>query len=180
MSKREPVTFNDGMMDRYRFRFSSLLKNPGLRMQTDKKKNMLLHFTGNSERGTNIFFQYEGEARFAFSPSAGDFSIYIRQVMTIPVVMGPYHNSKLTGGAADKEDFFEFYGETEADKDKVKKRIAAFLGGRLAQEMNATTEELVSANLINKNFCAREDNNKENSTSKSTATDDVGTANAEA
>mmetsp|Transcript_34022 Transcript_34022/g.66961 ORF Transcript_34022/g.66961 Transcript_34022/m.66961 type:complete len:161 (-) Transcript_34022:313-795(-) len=159
----------------YRFRFSSLVKNPGRRMQTDKKKNMLLHFASNSEPGTGVFFQYDGEARFAFSPSSEDFCIYIRQVMTIPVVMGPFANSKLTGGAEDKEDFFEFHGETEADKDMVKKRVAKLLSGSLGQEMNATKEELISANLINESFSAKEENH-----CKSTSADDLGTANVEA
>jgi hypothetical protein len=146
VSKRTPVTFNDGMLDMYRFRFSSLLKNPGLRMQTDKKKDMLLHFN-TSEQGTGVFFQYDGEARFAFSPTAQDFCIYVRQVLTIPVVMGPYHNRKLTGDAEKKKDVFEFCGETEADIDKVKQRIVSLLSGSLAKELNATNEELISANL---------------------------------
>lgn len=183
VSNRQPVTFNDGLLDMYRFRFSSLLKNPGLRMQTDKKKDMLLHFT-TSEQGTGIFFQYDGEARFAFSPTAQDFHIYIRQVLTIPVVMGPYHNRKLTGDAERKKDCFDFCGETGADIDKVKRRIVSLLRGSLAQELNATNEELISANLTSEDIIAKLANDKyvhnSSASPKSTTTHDNGTATIEA
>merc|ERR1712060_865995 len=134
------------MLDMYRFRFSSLLKNPGLRMQTDKKKDMLLHFN-TSEPGTGIFFQYDGEARFAFSPTSQDFSIYIRKVLTIPVVLGPYYNKKLTGDAENTEAIFEFVGDSEADRQQVKTRIFSLLDGSLPREINATEEELIAAHL---------------------------------
>jgi len=165
VSKRQPVTFNDGLLDMYRFRFSSIVKNPGLRMQTDKKKDMLMHFASSGEPGNGIFFQYDGEARFAFSPTGQDFSIYIRQVMTIPVVMGPFHNRKLTGDAEKKKDSFEFCGETAADVDAVKKRITLLLNGSLGSELNATKEELIGAKLMSGNNVGNNSN---------------GTANAEA
>jgi len=144
-SSRQPVMFNDGMLDMYRGRFSSLLKNPGLRWQTDKKKDMLLNFSNESgtEPGTGIFFQYDGEARFAFSPTSENFSLYIRKVLTIPVVMGPYHKAKLTGEVESMEGCFEFSGEIEADREQVRRRIFSLINGSLAQEMNATKEELI-------------------------------------
>jgi len=190
VSKRQPVTFNDGLLDMYRFRFSSLVKNPGLRMQTDKKKDMLLNFT-TSEQGTGIFFQYDGEARFAFSPTGQDFCIYIRQVLTIPVVMGPYHNRKLTGDAENTNGYFQFCGETGADVDKVKRRIGSLLSGSLAQELNATNEELISANLTSQEIIDKlaaeklaagnsTKNNNSSASPKPTPVDDNGTANVEA
>lgn len=168
-SKRQPVTFNDGMLDMYRFRFSSILKNPGTHFQTDKKKDMLLHFS--SEPGTGIFFQYDGEARFAFSPTAQDFSIYIRRVLTIPVILGPYYNRKLTGNAENTEAKFEFGGEREADRQQVKERIFSLLDGTLAQEMNATEEELVSAHLTAPGVAdnSHNSNNNQNFSEKSSS-----------
>ena len=38
------VRFNDGLLDMYRMRFKSYFKNPGVRMQTDKRKDMAMTF----------------------------------------------------------------------------------------------------------------------------------------
>jgi hypothetical protein len=85
-----------------------------------------------------------------------------------------------------KKDCFEFCGETGAEVDKVKKRIHALLSGSLAQELNATKEELISANLTSElilaNLAAKDHNNGNNSSAspKLTSIDDNGRANAEA
>jgi len=145
-SSRKPVMFNDGLLDMMRWRFTSIIKNPGLRLQTDKKKDMLLNFAGGEGKG--LFFQWDGEARFAFSPSGKDFNIFIRKVLTIPVVIGPYHNPKLTGPIDNgKPVKFEMFGETPAERELVRKRILANVGGKLDSEMNATAAEIQGAKL---------------------------------
>jgi len=145
-SSRQPVMFNDGQIDMMRWKFMSILKNPGLRLQTDKKKDMHLNFDGGDGKG--LFFQWDGEARFAFSPSGKDFNIFIRKVLTIPVVIGPYHNPKLTGPIDNgKPVKFEMFGETPAERELVRKRILANVGGKLDSEMNATAAEIQGAKL---------------------------------
>merc|ERR1712190_140891 len=94
-SDREPIKFNDGKIDMYRMRTFSALKNPGIKLQTDKKRDMDLHFSAQAE-GKGVFFQYDGESRFAFSPDGKDFNIMIRRTLCIPVVLGPYHDTNLT------------------------------------------------------------------------------------
>mmetsp|Transcript_98878 Transcript_98878/g.317022 ORF Transcript_98878/g.317022 Transcript_98878/m.317022 type:complete len:319 (-) Transcript_98878:55-1011(-) len=74
---REPAKFNDGRMDMYRLKFRSLVKSLGPRYQTDKRERMRLTYRG--AKGQGIFFQWDGEARFAFSPSGDPFNINIRK-----------------------------------------------------------------------------------------------------
>jgi len=140
-STREPVKFNDGRMDMFRWRFSSLVKNPGLRIQTDKKKEMSLRFKGG--KGTGVFFQWDGEARFAFSPTGQDFHIHIRQALQIPVVMGPQHQKSLTGPVDNgKPVRFAFFGETAGEREAVRQRVLRNVNGELDEELNATRSEL--------------------------------------
>merc|ERR1712093_788993 len=92
---RAPAKFNDGRLDMLRMKFRSVLKNPGVNFQTDKKKDMTLNFEG--DQGKGIFFQWDGESRFAFSPTGDSFNIHIRKVLNIPVVLGPFFDEKLSG-----------------------------------------------------------------------------------
>ena len=64
----------------------SWLKNPSARFQTDKREKMTLTFEG--EKGKGIFFQWDGEARFALSLTGEPFHIDIRKVLNVPVVLG--------------------------------------------------------------------------------------------
>mmetsp|Transcript_125720 Transcript_125720/g.352104 ORF Transcript_125720/g.352104 Transcript_125720/m.352104 type:complete len:654 (+) Transcript_125720:99-2060(+) len=140
-SKRKPVRFNDGKLDMFRWKFASLLKNPGLRVQTDKKKDMMLRFTGG--KGTGIFFQWDGEARFAFSPTGEDFHIFIRQVMNIPVVLGPWVKRSLIGDIDDGRAVqFAFCGDSEDEQRRVRERILTNIRGDLDLELNATLQEM--------------------------------------
>lgn len=143
---RRPVKFNDGLIDMYRMRFKSYLKNPGTRMQTDKKKDMLLTF--EASQGKGIFVQYDGEGRFAFSPTGDRFMIYIRKVLTIPLVVGPHANAKIVGDLKDEpRGTFEMYGETPEQKEQVRFRVLKSLRGDLDKELNATAEEMTAAKL---------------------------------
>jgi len=138
--------FNDGLLDMMRWRFTSIIKNPGLRLQTDKKKDMLLNFAGGEGKG--LFFQWDGEARFAFSPSGKDFNIFIRKVLTIPVVIGPYHDRNLTGPIENGQPVkFEVFGETPEEKNIVRRRLLANVNGELDKELNASAEEIQAAKL---------------------------------
>merc|ERR550532_2285554 len=145
-SAREPVKFNDGLVDIFRIRGAlSFVKNPGLRLQTDKKQDLKLNFGG--PEGTGIFFQYDGEARYAFSPEGKDFNIFIRRVLRVPVVLGPQHCARLTGGAESVPAGFEICGETKQEREEVRRRIFRLFNGELVQELCASRQELERANL---------------------------------
>mmetsp|Transcript_32378 Transcript_32378/g.94745 ORF Transcript_32378/g.94745 Transcript_32378/m.94745 type:complete len:695 (+) Transcript_32378:3-2087(+) len=142
-SSREPVKFNDGRIDMFRWKFASLLKNPGLRVQTDKRRSMRLRFSG--ARGTGVFFQWDGEARFAFSPTGEPFNIFIRQVMNIPVVLGPLHDPSLTGNVDNGSPVrFAFCGDSAAEVEIVRQRVLRNIRGELDQELNASRREIES------------------------------------
>jgi len=144
---REPVKFNDGMIDVWRFRLRSLLKNPGVKIQVDKKKDFRLTYDGG--KGKGIFFQWDGESRFAFSPSGKDFSIYIRKVLNIPVVMGPKYRVALTGELNNGSPVtFGFTGDTQEEQDAVRSRVIKSLGKDLNQELNADKDEIKAADMI--------------------------------
>lgn len=145
-NKRQPVKFQDGLLDLQRQKLLTLAKNPGFKMQTDKRSDFHLKYDGGEGKG--IFFQYDGEARFAFRPDGGPFDIFIRQVMTIPVVIGPWVNNSLTG-ELDTNARFEFFGSTPQEKEEVKSRLQKNLNGSLEAEMCATKAELQAANLEN-------------------------------
>mmetsp|Transcript_20134 Transcript_20134/g.43042 ORF Transcript_20134/g.43042 Transcript_20134/m.43042 type:complete len:639 (-) Transcript_20134:191-2107(-) len=146
-SSREPVSFNDDHLDMFRWKFTSLVKNPGLRIQTDKKKNMELKY--EAKKGQGVFFQWDGEARFAFSPTGEDFHIFIRKVLTVPVVLGPYHDARLTGPVENgKPVKFGFYGETPEEENEVRARLIANVGGKLEEELNATKDDITNGGFL--------------------------------
>lgn len=162
---KDVARFNDGMIDMYRFRLKSVLKNPGFEMQTDKKKNVTLSF--GLPRGKGIFFQYDGEARFAFSPSGQEFSMLIRRVLSIPVVLGPHYKAPprpkcssdgARGGGAVRgsgvgdvpskdEARFSFLGDSWDEIEQVRQRLKDLLSGRLAKELLATEADLQGVGL---------------------------------
>jgi hypothetical protein len=144
-AKREPVKFDDGLLDLQRQRLLTLAKNPGFKMQTDKRKDFHLKFAGGEGKG--FFFQYDGEARFAFTPDGAPFDLYIRQVLNMPVVVGPWHEERLTGKLTASTKF-QFMGDTAEQVSEVKQRILKNLDGALEREMCATQEELVQAGLV--------------------------------
>lgn len=156
-SKREPIRFNDGFMDMYRMRFTSYLKNPGVIMQTDKRRSS--SFTYDGGEGKGLFFQYDGEARFAFSPTGDSFSFHMQKVLNIPVVLGPSVNKSLLGtqygearGGFDSRETvcFEIHGDSDAERARVKRRILKCLSGEIEEELMATTEEICQAGLAEK------------------------------
>jgi len=139
-----PVCFNDGYLDMYRMRFTTYLKNPGNVMQTDKKKDLSLSFSGG--KGKGIFFQYDGEARFAFSPKGEPFNLDIRKVLNIPVVLGPYRSRRLTEPVDNGMPVrFEFHGDNEEEQQRVRRRILKSLSDELEKEVHATKEEIAEA-----------------------------------
>jgi len=143
-SSREPAKFNDGHIDMYRANFMSAVKNPGVRLQTDKKKEMTL--TCKRSEGKGIFFQWDGEARFAFSPSGQPFSINVRKVLNVPVVLGPFYDPKVTGDFDNGEAVrFAFSGDTQDDVSAVRRRVLQSVNGELNAELNATMDEILAA-----------------------------------
>lgn len=143
---RQPAKFNDGRMDMYRLKFRSVLKSLGPRYQTDKKKQMKLTYKGS--KGQGLFIQWDGEARFAFSPTGEPFDINIRKVLNIPVVIGPQHDTKRTGSLLGaKEGMFRFEGETPEQRSLSRQRTLQLVAGQLDGQLNATREELRAAGL---------------------------------
>eukprot|EP00931_Biecheleriopsis_adriatica_P066931 TRINITY_DN41149_c0_g1_i1.p1 TRINITY_DN41149_c0_g1~~TRINITY_DN41149_c0_g1_i1.p1 ORF type:complete len:702 (+),score=147.15 TRINITY_DN41149_c0_g1_i1:57-2162(+) len=146
-SRRLPVMFNDGKLDMFRWKFASFFKNPGVTMQTDKKEDMLLTYESTT-KGKGIFFQWDGEARFAFSPTNEPFHIFIRKVLNLPVVIGPFIDESLTGNLDNgKEVKFSFSGSTPEEMDQVRRRVLKSVSGKLDSELNATPEEIEAAGL---------------------------------
>lgn len=144
---REPAKFNDGLIDVWRMRFRTFLKNPGVKIQTDKKKDFRLTYDGGEGKG--IFFQWDGESRFAFSPSGKEFSVYIRKVLNIPVVMGPKRSAKLTGDLDNGSPVtFGFAGDTHEEREAVRTRVIKSLGRDLNTELNAGKDEIKAAHMI--------------------------------
>jgi len=139
----KPVLFNDGYLNMYRMRFTSYLKNPGTTMQTDKKQDLLLSFHGDEGKG--MFFQFDGEARYAFSPTGEDFQLYIRKVLNIPVVLGPWRSHRLTEPVDNGRPVrFEFHGDSTLEKDHVRNRVIKSVTGALDDELCATNLQLPS------------------------------------
>merc|ERR1719188_2096719 len=122
-------------------KFRSLLKNPGLQFQTDKRADVTLTYRGQA--GTGIFFQWDGEARFAFSPSKEPFKIHIRKVLNIVVVLGPWFEEKVTGNPDNGHPLrFQFCGSTPAAREQVRRRMLRSVRGELNSELNATRDEI--------------------------------------
>lgn len=144
-TSREPAKFNDGRMDMYRGKFRSLLRNPGLKYQTDKR-NEGLTLTYSGGKGKGVFFQWDGESRFAFSPLGQPFHIHIRKILSIPVVLGPQYNAKITGNADNGQKvIFRFGGDTPKEQQRFRERIVKGVKGELNAELIASKDELLTA-----------------------------------
>jgi len=142
---REPAKFNDGQVDMYRMKLSSPLRMFGTKYQTDKRTGPVTISCAGG-RGQGVFFQWDGEARFAFSPAGQPFHIGIRKILSIPVVLGPNCDRIVKGdplvGQAVR---FGFAGESLEERDSARHRILQCVRGELNRELNATREELESA-----------------------------------
>lgn len=141
-NKRKPATFDDGAMDLFRWKFTSLMKNPCLNIQTDKRKDFHLSFNGEG-KGKGLFFQWDGEARFAFSPEGKQFNIFIRRVLNIPVVLGPFASKELLKDVDwDRQVKFAFTGDTPAEQDQSRRRMLQSISGELMNQLNASEEDM--------------------------------------
>lgn len=146
---RKPVSFNDEKIDMLRVKgaVQTAIKNPGTRYQTDKRSDMTLKYQG--EKGKGIFFQWDGEARLAFSPTGEAFDIHIRRVLNVPVVIGPYVSPKLTGKLDNGSPArFNFVGDTPEARRAVQDRITKLCNGQLAEEVNAKEADITAASLV--------------------------------
>lgn len=145
--ERDSVTFGDGKMDMLRAKKSTVLRSPGATLQTDKKEDMTLSFSG--KKGTGVFFQWDGEARFAFSPSGNRFNLHVRRILNVPVVLGPEFNPSISGSPArDRPVRFEFSGIDLEAQEQVKRRIVKNVRGELNTEICATTGDMQMAGLV--------------------------------
>jgi hypothetical protein len=123
-------------------RFKSYLKNPGSKMQTDRRKDMTLSFEASPGKG--LFVQFDGETRFAFSPLGERFDIMIRKVINLPVVIGPWHKESID---ADGKVEFDICGDTPEDKEQTRLRVLKSLNGALDAELHANQKDLTDAKL---------------------------------
>lgn len=147
-STREPAKFNDGKVDMYRMKLSSPLRMPtGPRFQTDKREGpMTLTYSGG--KGKGIFFQWDGEARFAFSPTGEPFSMCIRKILNIPVVLGPDYDARVTGDANNGHAVrFEFSGGNAKEQEKARQRVLQCVRGDLDRQLIASRVEMFAAGL---------------------------------
>merc|ERR1712003_199752 len=106
---------------------------------------MHLTFDGATE-AKGMFFQWDGEARFAFSPEGKQINIFIRKILNIPVVLGPFGSQGLLSGIdRDRKTTFAFSGDTVEDRESVRCRLLNQLRGALDDELNATEQEISAA-----------------------------------
>jgi hypothetical protein len=146
-SVREAVDFGDGKMDMLRAKKSTMMRCPNATIQTDKKDDMTLRFSG--KKGTGLFFQWDGEARFAFSPSGDQFSLHVRKILNVPVVLGPEFGASSKGSpTSDRRVKFEFSGINPEAQEEVKERVMKNIRGELNSEMCATAAEMRLAGLV--------------------------------
>lgn len=141
---REPAKFNDGKVDMFRLKATSVLKS-GLRWQTDKRAGPVsLRFSGG--KGKGVFFQWDGEARYAFSPDGSPFDIAVRKIMNVPVVLGPGFDARITGDPDNGAPVsFAFSGATDEERHAVRNRLLRCVRGELDAELAATPAELAAA-----------------------------------
>jgi len=146
-STRAPAKFNDGMMDMYRLKLASIFRNPGFKYQTDKREEGLtLEHTGG--KGKGVFFQWDGESRFAFSPTGDAFHIHIRKILNIPVVLGPRYAPDVTGDPDNGQAVhFGFAGSTPQDQATFRQRIIKGVCGELNAELIASRADMMNAGL---------------------------------
>lgn len=142
-----PAVFNDSKMDMYRLKLTSPFRNPTLVLHTDKKAGpMELTFDGGIGKG--IFFQWDGEARFAFSSSGGGFTMTIRKILNIPVVLGPWYDARITGDPFEHDQVnFSFAGDSAQARLDCKDRILRYVRGDLDTELNASRHDIEAAGL---------------------------------
>lgn len=134
--------FDDGCVHMYRMRFKSYLKNPGRKMQTDKRKDMTLTFEPSPGQG--VFVQFDGETRFAFSPNGQRFDMMIRKVINLPVVIGPFSKDAID---ETRQVVFELCGDTREDKEQSRLRMLQSLNGLVDSELHANEKDIQDANL---------------------------------
>jgi len=86
-SADDPALYDDGRVDLFRQRdFFGNFMARGLRHQTRKHTRAFFQVP---KEVPGIHCQVDGEARFVFHPGGKDFTLDVRRVMQIPVVIGP-------------------------------------------------------------------------------------------
>eukprot|EP00438_Fugacium_kawagutii_P025661 Skav205806 [mRNA] locus=scaffold307:287382:294154:- [translate_table: standard] len=102
-----------------------------------------LTLTYSGEKGTGLFFQWDGESRFAFSPTGDDFHIHIRKILNIPVVLGPNYDPRVTGEPENGQPLkFSFCGQNDEERRSFAQRVLKGVQGQLNEELLASSEEM--------------------------------------
>mmetsp|Transcript_36965 Transcript_36965/g.81165 ORF Transcript_36965/g.81165 Transcript_36965/m.81165 type:complete len:1096 (+) Transcript_36965:22-3309(+) len=93
-SARDPARFDDGYIDLFRQRnlFANVLRR-GRTYDTEKQPRAIIRVPA---RLPGVHCQWDGEARFLFSPSKEDVDIEVMRVMSIPVATGPETDTQET------------------------------------------------------------------------------------
>jgi len=136
----DPARFADGKLDLFRQKnLARATLKRGLRWRTEKTPTCRFHIPPSLP---GSFCQYDGEARFVFSPSGEGVDFSVRCVMRIPVIIGNILEFRkgLDPPGQEPGPGFSFVG-SEAERAQFKQRLEAWISGRLSAEMSATSEE---------------------------------------
>jgi len=137
-SGRKTVDPTDGKCDFFRERLYGTLAKTGNRLMTDKKNGGIVRFA--AKKGQGMFFQFDGEGRFAFHPDGEEWRMDIKQVLKVPMVVARSFRRNDT----DTNPKFEIPGTAE-EKAATKARLMKWVAGGLVGELNATAEEIQRA-----------------------------------
>lgn len=143
--QRRPVDFGDGLLDFYRERGCLTWLKTGMVLQTDKTRRGTFSFEAAESQG--IFFQYDGEGRFAFNPSGKAWSMDVRHVLTMPVAVHPSVRLPRPDAAPDRGVGFCFAGPPE-EAALARARMDRWVRGHLLPELNATEDDIRAAGLL--------------------------------
>jgi len=132
---RADVDPTDGKADFFRERLVPSILKTGNRLQTDKKPGGTFKY--EAAKGQGQFFQFDGEGRFAFSPSGDEWNISVTCALTVPMVV-PKGFKKHNEAPIE----FKFCGSTPEEVARIKARMSKWASGALVKELNATVEEM--------------------------------------
>lgn len=106
-SASPPASFKDGKLDLFRQRnYTGNLAKRGFRFETEKHRSAT--FSVPSEL-PGVHCQYDGEARFIFSPDSAKLDLVVQRVLQIPVAIGPEIMEFATGSSAGWLEWPERY-----------------------------------------------------------------------
>jgi hypothetical protein len=148
VSAVKPARFDDGMVDLFRQRnfFGNLQR--GNKWNTEKYMDAVFRIPSTLP---GMFCQYDGEARFLFSPDGDSYELRISRCMRIPAVIGP--NAGQDAEPEEQEDRLSPYHWDEALHWAVEMENAPWLPARTPKELDNCKEQCLYYNWGG--FCVR-------------------------